>query len=620
MPLVIVSEIAFVNYQHSLEAVRLSQVQNLARNKVDKIESYFSTLHTELEMSQGFYNVRKNLPVLARTALGSKSPDATAAKKTLDIQLSRMRSLLELSDIMLTDNKGTIVYVNNPQHLTKDYSLSLSTISPEAYKQGKSGVFFSDVFDNKIVDIKSEMLAVAPVSGLNNEPIGIIVFEINMPVLYKQIQDSTGLGRTDEVLVGKKIGNEVQFLHSLIFDTTIGPSKRITIGSAVALPIQKAVSGETGIGQSVDYRGKPVVAAWRPVPTPGWGLVAKIDCDEAFADIIRLKRIVVIVVVSVFALIAIITFFVSQSISLPIRKLTKGAEIIGQGNLDHRVGTKVKDEIGVLSRTFDAMTKKLKETTASRDELNKEIAERKIVEKALQNTAKDLTRSNKDLEQFAYVASHDLQEPLRAVAGFMGLLKKQYHATLNTEAAEYIDLSVEGAERMQTLIQDLLTYSRVGTKGGAFVPTNMMDAYENAMKNLQVALDETGTIVTCDNSMPTIIADETQMTQLLQNLIGNALKFHGEKTPQIHVGAQRENDSWIMSVRDNGIGIEPQYFERIFLIFQRLHTRTQFKGTGIGLAVCKKIVERHGGSMWVESTPGVGSTFYFSIPNKENLL
>ena len=238
-------------------------------------------------------------------------------------------------------------------------------------------------------------------------------------------------------------------------------------------------------------------------------------------------------------------------------------------------------------------------------------------EKSIRRSAEDLERSNKDLEQFAYVASHDLQEPLRAVGGFMGLLKKQYGEGMDAGAKEYIEQAIEGAERMQALINDLLTFSRVGTRGAAFAVMNMKDAADRAIKNLQAAIADSDTMVTC-GAMPEVSADLSQMTQLLQNLIGNAVKFHGPRRPEVNLTARREDGYWVFSVADNGIGIEPQYFDRIFLIFQRLHTRSQYKGTGIGLAVCKKIVERHGGKLWVESRFGEGSTFYFTLPERRN--
>ena len=244
----------------------------------------------------------------------------------------------------------------------------------------------------------------------------------------------------------------------------------------------------------------------------------------------------------------------------------------------------------------------------------RDITERKRVERAALQTAADLVRSNQDLEQFAYVASHDLQEPLRAVAGFMGILRKQYAAKLGADAQEWINEAVAGAERMQNLIQDLLTYSRVGTRGGILAPTSMQAAVDDAQANLRAAICESDAVITSD-SLPTLTADSSQMVQLLQNLIGNAIKFAGARRPEIHLAARREDRQWVFGVRDNGIGIEPQYYERIFLIFQRLHSRTQYPGTGIGLAVCKKIVERHSGTMWVESKPGAGTTFWFTIPD-----
>ncbi len=241
--------------------------------------------------------------------------------------------------------------------------------------------------------------------------------------------------------------------------------------------------------------------------------------------------------------------------------------------------------------------------------------------------AEELVRSNQDLEQFAYVASHDLQEPLRAVAGFVGLLRHEYRDRLDGEALEYIDMASDGAQRMQTLIDDLLIYSRVGVKGKSFKAVDANEALREAAANLQRAIEESGASVASD-PLPFVHADSTQLVQLLQNLISNAIKFRGQRPPEIHVSAvqtagdasrlnSKQGAAWLFAVRDNGIGIESQYFERIFLIFQRLHPRTKYPGTGIGLAICKRIVERHGGRIWVESRPGEGSKFYFTIPDKK---
>jgi PAS domain S-box-containing protein len=245
------------------------------------------------------------------------------------------------------------------------------------------------------------------------------------------------------------------------------------------------------------------------------------------------------------------------------------------------------------------------ELETSNRQLQEEIAERKRV-------AEDLARSNKDLEQFAYVASHDLQEPLRIVSGYLQLIERRYKGKLAAEADEFINFAVDGAARMQSLIQDLLAYSRVGTQGRRFAPTDCENVFERAVGNLGRAVADSAATVTHD-PLPTVLADATQLVQVFQNLIGNAIKFRGAEPPRIHVAARPQDGRWLFSVRDNGIGVEPQYAERIFVLFQRLHPRDKYPGTGIGLSVCQRIIERHGGRIWVESKPGEGSTFHFTL-------
>ena len=245
----------------------------------------------------------------------------------------------------------------------------------------------------------------------------------------------------------------------------------------------------------------------------------------------------------------------------------------------------------------------------------RDITERKRAEEALNRQAEELARSNAELEKFAYVASHDLQEPLRMISGFSQLLARRYREKLGPEADEFIGYVVDGTNRMQRLINDLLAYSRLGTRGGEFESTDVSLVLERTMQNLRAAIEESGALVSHD-PMPTVTADGIQLAQLFQNLIGNAVKFRGEPRPRVHVSARLEGGEWIFSVKDNGIGIEPKYFGRIFTIFQRLHGNTEYPGTGIGLAICRKIAERHGGRIWVESETGKGSTFFFSIIEK----
>jgi PAS domain S-box-containing protein len=234
----------------------------------------------------------------------------------------------------------------------------------------------------------------------------------------------------------------------------------------------------------------------------------------------------------------------------------------------------------------------------------------------LMHKAEELARSNDELQQFAYVASHDLQEPLRMISSYTQLIDRRYGDRLDSDAKEFMEFIVDGATRMKQLIEDLLAYSRIGTRGKEFQPTDCDAALRKALTNLRAAIEQSGAVITSD-PLPTVDADDTQLAQLLQNLIGNAIKFRGADAPSIHVSVEEQDKAWRFGVKDNGIGIDPQYFERIFMMFQRLHSKADYPGTGIGLAICKKVIDRHGGRIWVESQAGRGSTFYFTLPKKE---
>jgi signal transduction histidine kinase len=245
--------------------------------------------------------------------------------------------------------------------------------------------------------------------------------------------------------------------------------------------------------------------------------------------------------------------------------------------------------------------------------LNSDL-EHRVAERTaeLNEQAKDLARSNSELQQFAYVASHDLQEPLRMVASFTQLLAKRYNDKLDDDARDFISSAVDGATRLQTLISDLLNYSRVGTQGKPLVPTDSEALFQRVLESLQLTIQESGAAIVSD-TLPMVLADPQQLGQLFQNLLTNAIKFRGEQAPQIRVSAERNGNDWTISVRDNGIGISQDHADRIFVIFQRLHTKSEYPGTGIGLAVCKKIVERHNGRIWFEPSAKRGTTFCFTI-------
>ncbi|KAF3885115.1 MULTISPECIES: sensor histidine kinase [Nostocales] len=283
-----------------------------------------------------------------------------------------------------------------------------------------------------------------------------------------------------------------------------------------------------------------------------------------------------------------------------------GADYITKPFHVEEVLVRVKNQLEIR-----LLQKKLIEKNAL---LQTENYERQEAQRKLEQITAELKRSNQELEQFAYVAAHDLQEPLRAITSYTQILALEYQDQLDETAIEYVNFIVDGTIRMQQLIQDLLAYSRVGTRGKAFVLTDSNVVLNQALKNLQVAIAEKHAIITYDH-LPIILGDKIQLIQLFQNLISNAIKFHREEFPQVHISAHLKDREWLFSVKDNGIGIKQTYLDRIFEIFKRLHSRQEFPGTGIGLAICKKIVNFHHGRIWAESELGVGTTFYFTFPD-----
>ena len=314
--------------------------------------------------------------------------------------------------------------------------------------------------------------------------------------------------------------------------------------------------------------------------------ISAVDAQKSASDSTRLVIVASLIGIGVALAVAIA---VTLGISAPLRRLRASADRITAGEMVEPGVTHRRDEIGSLSRAMTTMVRSLNQQAA------------------------ELKRSNADLEQFAYVASHDLQEPLRMVSGFTGLLKRRYGGKLDADADEYIEFAVSGANRMQSLINDLLSYSRVGREEVAAKAVDTQAALDQALANLQTAIEDRSAMVSCGR-LPTVWANHGMLVRLFQNLISNALKFCKAERPIVRIQAEARGGDWVFSVADNGIGIDPQYKDRIFLIFQRLHKQSEYPGTGIGLAVCKRIVERNGGRIWLESEPGRGTTFFFTLP------
>ena len=592
--------------------------------------------------------------------------------------------------------------------------------------EGRKETYVQNVTYSQSLE-QAVMTMATPIRDRQGELIAVLGGRLDLGELTRIMEQGRGLTETEDTYLVNKFNffvTEPRFGKNFALKRTVQ-----TEG------VNAALRGSDGIGLYLDYRGVPVIGAFKWLPEHALCLITEMDQSEAFAPIVRMRWVVLGIALAVAGATALMAFRFARTITRPVRELVAGTEEIGRGNLDYQVGTSAGDEIGALSRAFDRMTVELKTTTVSRDELARErdfsdsvinslpglfylidkegrfvrwnrnlelvtgfptaeisgmslldffsheeqqltlqridqafiegeasveanlqtrhgrsipfyltglrvrigdrdllagvgidIRARKQAEKELHRLNKDLVRSNEELEQFAYVASHDLQEPLRMVSSYTQLLAQRYGDKLDEDAADFIRFAVDGANRMQRLIQDLLTYSRVTTRGKIPEPVEAREALEDALANLQGLIGDTGATLSIAE-LPRVLADRAQLVQLFQNLIGNALKFHKPvEPPQVAVratlgaatgGVPKGNEQlpqwWTFSVTDNGIGIDPKYFERLFVIFQRLHSSDQYPGTGIGLALCKRIVERHGGAIWIESEPGKGATFTFTL-------
>jgi signal transduction histidine kinase len=362
-------------------------------------------------------------------------------------------------------------------------------------------------------------------------------------------------------------------------------------------PVRRCLSGETGAGELTSYDDRPVLAAFTYLPEYRLCIVGEIESATAYRNVTKMQYFMMIVTASTLAAVILVAFFLSASISRPILELDAVTARAAAGDMDQQIDLDLRDELGTLSRSFNTM-----------------LANLRLRTEALARSNADLERSNFDLEEFGYAVSHDLKEPLRSVCGFLELLKRRAGDKLDDKANGYIDRSLAGAERMRLLIEDLLAYARVSTGPREMKAVDLKQVAHDVLGGLEQSIHESGAQVEV-GELPVLQGERAQLSALFQNLIANAIKFRREQ-PLIRVSAREEDEQWHLSVQDNGIGIERDQFERVFQVFQRLHGKDEYPGTGIGLAVCKKIVERHGGRIWLESEPGVGTTFHFTMPRR----
>jgi len=514
----------------------------------------------------------------------------------------------------------------------------MSTSVPSRQGRGRLGTrFLRDASIKKKLFIISIL---STCSALLFACITLVFFEYQM---YHYVQRTKMLNMADVVAVNSTaaltfddpvmaaeilaaLGSDEQVMKAAIYDGggRVFATFTRTEGDQESFPERPMADGPHYLAQTL--------LVFRPVVFRE-GRLGTIFVQSDLMEIKLLLRRFVITVMVIFVGAIFIAFVVSgkvqRVVSSPVAHLTEVADAVSlDRDYSIRASPHGADELGALIYRFNEMLAHIEQRDEAlkraRDELEErvrvrtrnlrdEVAERRKTEEALAAKAEELARSNQELEQFAYVASHDLQEPLRMISSYVQLLARRYKGKLDSDADDFINFAVDGSKRMQSLINALLTFSRIGTKQQEMAEVDLGKIMEGVLAGLQVIIEETGAEV-IHGEFPFLRCDEAQLSQLMQNLVNNAIKFQRQDVPpMVRVDVTEEDDDWHFSVADNGIGIDPEYFERIFGIFQRLHGLGKYPGTGIGLAVCKRIVHRHEGKIWVESIPGEGSTFHFTI-------
>jgi signal transduction histidine kinase len=463
---------------------------------------------------------------------------------------------------------------------------------------GKVRTFIQNVYYSMTIQ-QPAMTVGTPIKDRQGNLVAVLAGRLNLSDLSVIMEKSSGLSQSEDTYL---VNNFNFFITEPRFGMNYSLRKAVYTEG-----VNKALKHNDGVGFYNNYKGTPVIGAYHWLPLRELCLITEVSQSEAFTPVYELQRQIIFIGIGVVILSSVLGWLLSLTITKPLSRLVEGTRKISEGDFDHEFNIPGKGEISILSNAFDRMIKKLRETLVSRDKLSEEVSERKKVEY-------ELKRSNAELENFAYVASHDLQEPLRMVASYTALLEKRYKDRLDSDANDFINYAVDGAKRMQQLINDLLAYSRIRTRIKPFEPVDLESVLRDSITNLRISINERKAKITHDN-LPIVMGEEGKLVQVFQNLVGNAIKFTMGKPPIIHIGVTRDKNDWVFSVRDNGIGIESQYFDKIFLLFQRLQG-AEYKGTGIGLTIIKRIVESHEGKIWVESEPGKGSIFYFTLPVK----
>jgi len=606
----------YISYDSSHKAVEKEAGERLlavAVNEAGQIEQYFRGKEKDITQLSLMSDLKTALTEFeaAYDKSGTYTPEYGIIDQKYRHFIEYYQRAFGYDDILLVSPEGDVVFSVKKKKYDKLFhkraasqNIELADVFIRTTKLSSLATevsnFEYDPQDEKVV----AFIGVPVLSGGNY--VGSLIARMDNKGISELVRDYTGLGKTGETVVAARMGSEAVFITPLRFDSRSTLRKKVIIGSDEEFAVQEAVRGKRGSGTYLDYRGKEALAIWSYLPSFRLGIVVKMDTEEVFASANRLRIILSITAAALLLIVVALAVIVAQSISGPIKQLTKVSGIITAGNLSERARIEAQDEIGELARSFNRMTDGLVEAKAKVETQKTKVEEQKTL----------LEKVNKELDSFVYTASHDLRAPLRAISSFSDFLEEDCKHKLNKEGRVHLSEIQKGTARMDDLIRDLLMLSRISRIKNPYEDVDIKGLVKSVTERIKFDIDKSKVDLKIRENMPVINCDRIKMGEAFLNLINNAIKFSAKnnKNPKVEVGYRDAGGDHELYVKDNGIGIDPKYNNEIFVIFRRLQTSKDYDGTGAGLAIVKRIVDDHGGRIWVESALGKGATFRFTIP------
>lgn len=616
LPSAIATYASYVNARNILEREVANSLRAVADNKVNQVETYLREKVdnvTDLSHRSDVIDAIEGCNQALLKGGSPDSPECAAVYREFEPFLSYYQKSHDYDNIFLVNPEGNIVFSSKKTSAAAAESLYERALYDK--ESGLANVFIKAVRSSQteVSDFEYDPSAkeasafiAAPVFK-EGQIIGLIIFEMSNHGLFRFVRDYTGLGRTGDIVIATRVGNEAVVIAPLRYDADAAFKKKFVIGSKEGTGIQKAVLGKQGAGIITDYKGEEALAVMRYLPSFRLGMVVKMNMSEVHDAAEKLRMILYAASLIVVVVVIIMAVVIASSIARPIKALTQVSGIIAQGDLSARAQIEAEDEIGKLARSFNAMTDNLVAAKADVEQKKEEVEEKKRL----------LEQVNKELDSFVYTASHDLKAPLRGISAFANFLEEDYKDKLDKEGKDYLKEIREGANRMDVLIKDLLKLSRISRIKNPYEDVNMNDLIDSIVKRVEFDIKEKKVDLKIQQGMPFVRCDRIKMSEVFLNLMNNAIKFsskNNKNNPRVEVGYMDSGGFHKFYVKDNGIGIDPKYHDEIFGLFRRLHTSEEYEGTGAGLSIVKRVIDDHGGKIWVESGIGKGSIFYFTIP------